>query len=60
LGGILACSDLYRAHDFEKWMASRPPFYGIWMADEFALGEKVLPPLWTDERRWQRMVFQFP
>ena len=60
LGGILACSYLYRAHDFEKGMASRPPFYGIWMVDEFTLGGKVLPPLWTDESRWQRVVFQFP
>lgn len=34
-------------------MASRPPFYGIWMVDEFTLGGKVLPPLWTDESHWQ-------
>jgi uncharacterized membrane protein YphA (DoxX/SURF4 family) len=60
LGGILACSYLYQTHDFEKRMASRPPFYGIWMVDEFTLGGKVLPPLWTDESRWQRVVFQFP
>jgi hypothetical protein len=63
LGGILACSYLSRAHDFEKrhfGMASRPSFYGIWTVDEFMLAGKVLPPLWTDATRWQRVVFQFP
>jgi hypothetical protein len=63
LGGFLVCSYLYQAHDYEKrnfGMASRPPFYGIWTVDEFTLGEKVLPPLLTDETRWQRVVFQFP
>ena len=41
-------------------MASRPPFYGIWIVDEFMLDGKVLPPLLTDQTRWQRVVFQFP
>jgi hypothetical protein len=63
LGGFLVCSYLYQTHDFEKRnfsVASRPPFYGIWTVDEFKLGGKVLPPLLTDETRWQRVVFQFP
>jgi hypothetical protein len=63
LGGFLACVYLYRTHDYEKrnfGMASRPPLYGIWIVDEFVLGGKVLPPLSTDETRWQRVVFQFP
>jgi hypothetical protein len=63
LGGFLVCSDLYQTHDFERHnfsMASRPPFYGIWTVDEFMFGGKVLPPLLTDETRWQRVVFQFP
>jgi len=63
LGGFLVCSSLYQTHDFDKrnfGMASRPPFYGIWTVDEFKLGGKVLPPLLTDETRWQRVVFQFP
>jgi hypothetical protein len=63
LGVVLGCSYLYRAHDWEKrnfGMASRPPFYGIWIVDEFMHGGKVLPPLLTDETRWQRVVFQFP
>jgi uncharacterized membrane protein YphA (DoxX/SURF4 family) len=63
LGGFLVCSYFYRAHDYEKRnfaVASRPPFYGIWTVDEFKLGGKVLPPLLTDQTRWQRVVFQFP
>jgi hypothetical protein len=63
LGGFLVCSFLYRTYDYEKQnfgMASRPPFYGIWIVDEFMLGGKVLPPLLMDETRWQRVVFQFP
>ncbi|PYU79836.1 MAG: hypothetical protein DMG50_22615 [Acidobacteria bacterium] len=63
LGGFLACSYLYGAHDYQNrlfGMASRPPFYGIWVVDEFTLGGKALPPLLTDETRWQRVVFQFP
>jgi hypothetical protein len=63
LGGFLVCSDLYRAHDSEIrsfGIASRPPFYGIWLVDEFTLRGKMLPPLLTDETRWQRVVFQFP
>jgi hypothetical protein len=63
LGGFLVCSYLYGAHDYENrlfGMASRPPFYGIWTVDEFMIGGKALPPLLTDETRWQRMVFQFP
>lgn len=62
LGGFLACSYLYRAHGYEKrnlGIASRPPFYGIWIVDEFELGGEVLPPLLTDKTRWQRVVFQF-
>jgi len=63
LGGFLVCSYLYRTHDYEKrnfGMASRPPFYGIWIVDEFMLDGKVRPPLLTDATRWQRVVFQFP
>lgn len=63
LGGFLVCSQLYRTYAYEKQnfdTASRPPLYGIWVVDEFVLGGKLLPPLVTDETRWQRMVFEFP
>jgi hypothetical protein len=62
-GGFLVCLYLYRTHEYEKRnfsTASRPPFYGIWIVDEFKLGGKVLPPLVTDETRWQRVTFQYP
>jgi uncharacterized membrane protein YphA (DoxX/SURF4 family) len=62
-GGFLVCLNLYRTHDYEKRnfdTASRPPFYGIWNVDEFIVGGKVLPPLLTDEIRWQRVAFQYP
>lgn len=63
LGGILLCLYFYQTHDYEKrtfGAASRPPFYGIWIVDEFVLGGKVRPPLLTDETRWRKVVFQFP
>lgn len=63
LCAFLACLSLYRTHEFEKknWsIASRPPLYGIWMVDEFARDGKVLPPLPTDEVRWQKMIIEFP
>jgi len=63
LGGVLACTYLVHAYDYEKRHfspASRPPFFGIWNVEEFLLGGKVLPPLETDGTRWQRVVFQFP
>jgi uncharacterized membrane protein YphA (DoxX/SURF4 family) len=61
LGAFLFCSDLYQSHGLEKQeVASRPPFYGIWAVDEFTLSGIPLPPLLTDQFRWQRMIFQFP
>jgi hypothetical protein len=63
LAGFLVSLLLYRTYDYEKRnfaLTSRPPFYGIWLVDEFMLGGRVLPPLWSDETRWQKVVFQFP
>ena len=63
MGGFLVSSHLYRTYAYEKrnfGMASRPPLYGIWIVDEFVLAGRMLPPLLTDETRWQRMVFEFP
>ncbi|WP_246002734.1 DoxX family protein [Nocardia tenerifensis] len=34
--------------------------YGIWDVREFAVGGQPLPPLTTDENRWQRIVFDAP
>jgi uncharacterized membrane protein YphA (DoxX/SURF4 family) len=38
-------------------LAPKPPMYGLWEVDEFAVDDKVLPPLTTDAVRWQRVVF---
>ncbi|QXN89616.1 DoxX family protein [Nocardia iowensis] len=37
--------------------APRPPLYGIWTVSEFTQDGQPLPPLTTDENRWQRVVF---
>jgi hypothetical protein len=39
---------------------AKPPLYGIWSVTEFTLDGKLLPPLTTDENRWQRLVFDEP
>jgi len=36
--------------------APKPPLYGIWMVDEFAVDGQVRPPLLTDAARWQRVI----
>ncbi len=61
LGLFLAGPYLYQARAYEaQEVAARPPFYGIWNVEEFAFDGRVLPPLLTDEVRWQRVIFQFP
>ena len=37
--------------------APKPPLYGIWNVEEFALDGQVRPPLLTDKERWRRVVF---
>lgn len=38
----------------------KPELYGIWAVREFRVDGKALPPLTTDETRWQRLVFEKP
>lgn len=35
----------------------KPPLYGIWTVSEFTQDGVPVPPLTTDETRWQRVVF---
>ncbi len=35
----------------------RSPLYGIWSVSAFSVDGVALPPLTTDETRWQRLVF---
>ncbi|MFD0364401.1 DoxX family protein [Nocardia sp. GCM10030253] len=37
--------------------APKPPLYGIWNVTEFDMDGVPLPPLTTEENRWQRLVF---
>jgi hypothetical protein len=54
---------LSRAQEGRKtWgdLRPRPPLYGIWNVEEFAVDGKARPPLVTDEGRWRRVIFLHP
>jgi hypothetical protein len=38
----------------------KPELYGIWSVTEFTVEGRPLPPLTTDENRWQHLVFDEP
>ncbi|HEU0191295.1 MAG TPA: DoxX family protein [Mycobacterium sp.] len=40
--------------------APKPELYGIWAVTEFSLDGTVLPPLTTQQDRWQRVVIEDP
>jgi uncharacterized membrane protein YphA (DoxX/SURF4 family) len=40
--------------------ATKPPYYGLYDVDTFALNGAVLPPLTTDATRWRSIVFDTP
>ncbi|MFC9896162.1 DoxX family protein [Nocardia sp. NPDC127579] len=59
LGLWVTTACLHDAH--EIWYeygygAPKPALYGIWNVTEFSRDGQVLPPLTTDENRWQRLV----
>jgi uncharacterized membrane protein YphA (DoxX/SURF4 family) len=39
---------------------AKSELYGIWSVTEFTVDGKPVPPLTTDENRWQRLVFDEP
>ncbi|MTE13324.1 DoxX family protein [Nocardia sp. CT2-14] len=47
---------------YNDWGPGRPKseLYGIWTVTEFVRDGQPVPPLATDENRWQRMVFDNP
>ncbi|WP_236566614.1 DoxX family protein [Nocardia sp. CY41] len=60
LGVWLVFSNAYTG--WERWTEQgagrpEPPLYGIWAVTEFSVDGKPLPPLTTDQLRWQRVVF---
>jgi hypothetical protein len=40
--------------------SAKPELYGIWAVREFSVDGRPLPPLTTDQTRWQRVVFDKP
>lgn len=40
--------------------APKPELYGIWTVTEFRLDGTVLPPLTTQQDRWQRLIIEDP
>ena len=40
-------------------LAPRPPFYGVWNVEDFALDGQARPPLLTDPLRWRRVTFSY-
>lgn len=59
---VFAVVPLLRAR--EQWrelgVATKPPLYGIWNVEEFILDGQERPLSFTDETRWQRVVFDQP
>ncbi|WP_067721907.1 DoxX family protein [Nocardia yamanashiensis] len=47
---------------WHKWGPGQPKseLYGIWVVGEFTRDGQPVPPLLTDETRWQRVVFERP
>jgi uncharacterized membrane protein YphA (DoxX/SURF4 family) len=39
---------------------TKPELYGIWSVTQFIVDGSVLPPLTTDENRWQHVIFDEP
>ena len=61
-GLFFAGYTLYQSHQELKSFYSdsllKPPLYGTWGVDEFALDGQTRPPLITDDTRWQKIVFE--
>ena len=59
---LFAVVPLYQNYQFKRQrdLEPKPPLYGIWNVEEFVLDGQARPPLFTDETRWQRVVFDTP
>jgi hypothetical protein len=58
---FFAVLPLYQAYQSKKERdaAPKPPLYGLWNVEEFELDGQARPPLFTDDTRWRRVVFDF-
>ncbi|MBF6456935.1 DoxX family protein [Nocardia cyriacigeorgica] len=50
----------WRAWDEFGGGREKSPLYGIWTVSEFTASGQPVPPVLTDENRWQRAVFDDP
>jgi len=41
----------------KRFESMKTPLHGIWQVDEFAVGDRVVPPLLTEVVRWRRVIF---
>ena len=58
-----ASYSLYGGYEQNKTygaLAPKPPLYGIWEVERFALDGVERPALVSDDTRWRRVVFDFP
>lgn len=51
--------------DWDAWYQygpgrPKPPLYGIWDLNQITVDGQVRPPLFTDNDRWRRIIFEFP
>ena len=53
----VAGDDLHTRRQRVKQYAAEPPLYGIYAVDEMNVDGQVRPPLFTDESRWRRFLF---
>ena len=59
-GLVLASLMLYGFHQNAKEMAIKPPNYGIWSVEEYAVDGNLRPRVLADGTRWQRVIFDYP
>ena len=60
LGLFLATLSLCLSDQYSKQEAVKPPLYGAWLVEEYAIDGQSKPPLTTDSTRWRRMFVEFP
>jgi hypothetical protein len=59
-GLALTSLALYISHQQVKEMAVKPPYYGIWSVEEYAVDGNPQPLLLTEATRWRRVLFDSP
>jgi uncharacterized membrane protein YphA (DoxX/SURF4 family) len=60
LGLFLACTATHYFYQEKKEYTAKPPYYGVWSVEEYAVDGTPKPPLLTDATRWRRVIFDYP